>query len=482
MHRPRPPLFCAAALSLAAATGAQAIDGLDTSWNGIGTALMPVAGYNVTGGISVVVQPDGRMLLAGGCATAETAAINTTCMARLQPNAQRDYSFGPGETGVFPFPDVLTQPSVYFARALTRLADGRIVVGGYGPGVAPNEHTIYATVTRLLANGTLDPAVSSQPVRFEFAHDTANPQSLIAASALQTDGRLIVVGTANRASTDPANADMGIARLRSDLSLDPTFNGGGTRMAAFDLGGTNTDIAYAVTIQADGKILAAGASTISETGTKATVLRLNADGTPDNAFGNTGRASFDFRGQQMLTLLTAIQVDRSGRIWVAGYTQFSGTDTDFIVARLHPDGTLDTAFCNGSGYKTVPFDLDSATTVKRGDQAWGMLLQSDGRIVLTGFASNGEANGYGDDFAAARLMPDCSLDPSFGSGGKLHAHFASAMPVSKVMDAHFGGSGIVLAGFAANVDIANDYYVGGGQFGVAMIRLDLIFSDGFDAS
>lgn len=481
MHQLRVSLFCTAALYAVTATCVQANDDVDTSWNGGGTALMPVAGYSVTGGISSVVQPDGRILLAGSCATTQTAAINTTCMARLQPNAQRDYSFGPGETGAFAFPDLLAHPSVYFARALTRLADGRIAVGGYGPGVAPSEDGIYATVTRLLANGTLDPSVTSQSVRFEFAHDAANPQSLIAASTVQADGRLVVAGTANRANTDPANQDMAIARLRMDLSLDPTFNGGGTRMAAFDLGGGDTDIAYAVTTQADGKIVAAGAATTSAIGAKAAVLRLNADGTPDSTFGNTGRASFDFRGQQLLTLLTAVQVDRAGRIWVAGYTQFSETDTDFIVARLRPDGSLDTAFCNGAGYKTVPFDLDSATTRKRSDQAWGLLLQSDGRIVLTGSASNGVANGYGSDFAAARLMPDCSLDPSFGNSGKLHAHFAGSMPVSSVLDAHFGGSGIVLAGYAANVDADHNNYVGDGQFGVAMIRLDLLFTDGFDA-
>jgi hypothetical protein len=70
---------------------------------------------------------------------------------------------------------------------------------------------------------------------------------------------------------------------------------------------------------------------------------------------------------------------------------------------------------------------------------------------------------------------------SFGNSGKLHAHFAGSMPVSSVLDAHFGGSGIVLAGYAANVDADHNNYVGDGQFGVAMIRLDLLFTDGFDA-
>ena len=39
---------------------------------------------------------------------------------------------------------------------------------------------------------------------------------------------------------------------------------------------------------------------------------------------------------------------------------------------------------------------------------------------------------------------------------------------------------IVLAGFAANVDMANSNYAGDGQFGVAMIRIDEIFGNGFD--
>ncbi len=270
-----------------------------------------------------------------------------------------------------------------------------------------------------------------------------------------------------------------MARLRSDLTVDPTFNNGnGIRMAAFDLGGNNMDAATTVALQPDGKIVAAGFANTASNGFDAAVLRLNADGTPDASFGNFGRASFDFGGHHLDDQITTVKLDAAGRIWIAGTYQFAGSDTDFLVARLRTDGTLDTDFC-GSGVKTIPFDVDSATTARKTDVAWDLLLQSDGKVVLTGYASNGTANGDGMDFAAARLTSACALDPTFGTGGKLHGRFAGAMPYNKATAASFGGSGIILAGAAADIDTTGGDSKNG-QFGVAMIRLDLIFANGFE--
>ena len=118
MHRPHASLFCTAVLCAAAATSTRASDGLDTAWNGTGSVLMPVTGYNVGGGgaVAAVVQPDLRILLAGGCSSEDAEAVNTVCMTRLQPNGLRDYSFGPGETGVFAFPQMMAHPASRMAR------------------------------------------------------------------------------------------------------------------------------------------------------------------------------------------------------------------------------------------------------------------------------------------------------------------------------------------------------------------------------
>jgi uncharacterized delta-60 repeat protein len=102
----------------------------------------------------------------------------------------------------------------------------------------------------------------------------------------------------------------------------------------------------------------------------------------------------------------ALQPD--GRIVVAGYTELSG-DRDFLIARFHPDLSLDTTF-GGTGWVTTNFDRD--------DEAWGVAVQTDGKIVAVGFAVNNGA-GTQKSLAIARYLPDGSLDPDFAGGGAI---------------------------------------------------------------
>jgi len=449
------------------AASALAQDGLDMSWNGDGTLLTAMSNYDV-GAAVMAVQPDGRILVAGSCGGSGPGyTFVTVCMARLLPNGVRDFSFGPNQTGILTFSDFPSYPppedasyALMTAHGLLRQVDGKIVVGGY---VAEGTD-IRATVTRLLANGTLDPSVAAQPVTFEFSRNEVANQSIILAVAQQTDGKLVVAGQTNRAGTDPPNSDIVVARLRPDLTLDPSFNGTGIRIVAFDLGGDNTDTAGAIGIQPDGKIVVAGAARTATRGFDAALLRLNADGSRDSSFGNNGAAWFDF-GRQKDDIASSVKIDAAGRIWISGVRQYDGNDYDFLVARVRADGSaLDSDFC-GSGFRAVAFDLDTRKT----DVVYDMLLQSDGKVVLAGYASTDA----GSNFATARLRTDCALDATFGSGGKLYGSFDASMAGNDGTAVAFGGSGVVLAGFASAIEVD-------GQFGIAQIKLDLIFSDAFE--
>jgi len=101
----------------------------------------------------------------------------------------------------------------------------------------------------------------------------------------------------------------------------------------------------------------------------------------------------------------AIAIQPDGRIVVAGYVDF-GADRDFLVARFHPDLTLDTSF-NGIGWTAV--DLG------KNDEVFGVAIQTDGKILAVGFAENNA--GSERYLALARFLPDGSLDASFGGGG-----------------------------------------------------------------
>ena len=161
------------------------------------------------------------------------------------------------------------------------------------------------------------------------------------------------------------------------------------------------DYGNALVIQPDGKILVAGA-THNGTDWDWYIVRLMPDGALDGTFGTGGIVTTDLRGFNDWGTSIALQPD--GKI-VFGSKSSNGTDTDFAVARYNPDGSLDGTF--GTGGKVF-------TPIGSGnDDGSRVTLQPDGKIVLAGWY----VNGTDDDFAVVRYNTDGSLDSSFGSGG-----------------------------------------------------------------
>jgi uncharacterized delta-60 repeat protein len=186
----------------------------------------------------------------------------------------------------------------------------------------------------------------------------------------------------------------GIA-LAAAGDLDTSFGSGGK--VTTDFAGGN-DTAFAMAIQADGKIVAAG----STNGDLFALARYRPDGSPDPAFGG-GKVTTDFGGSDQV-LAVAIQAD--GKIVATGLTDASGNN-DFALARYTSDGTLDPTF-SGDGKLTTDFRGGN-------DIAYGVAIQQDGKVVAAGTASG--------EFALARYNPDGSLDSSFGTGGKVTTRF-----------------------------------------------------------
>ena len=219
---------------------------------------------------------------------------------------------------------------------------------------------------------------------------------------IQPDGKIVVAGD----SPGPQmNGDFAVARFNSDGSLDTSFGIGGVATADVSAEG---DQAFAVALQSNGKIVAAGRAFNFNNGTFVdfALARFNGDGSLDAGFGNGGKVTthFGFRDNEQ-ALDVAIQPD--GKIIAAGTVV--ATFSDFALARYNIDGSLDAGFGNG-GKVTTDFFIDD-------DVANGLALQSDGRIVAAGFAANPSTFSF--DFALARFNGDGSLDAGFGSGGKV---------------------------------------------------------------
>ena len=219
------------------------------------------------------------------------------------------------------------------------------------------------------------------------------------ALAIQSDGKILMAGQAANA----LNYDFALSRYNADGSLDSSFGSGGKVVTPI---GSNSDAVFALVIQPDGKIIAAG-YTYNGANTDFALARYNADGSLDSTFGSGGKVTTDIASRDDYLFATALQPD--GKIVVAGFSKGATTSDDFAVARYNADGTLDASFGTG-GYVLTVFDAAY-------DDVYALLLQPDGKIVAVGASGNAAGTQY--FFALARYTSAGALDPSFGSGGKV---------------------------------------------------------------
>ena len=184
--------------------------------------------------------------------------------------------------------------------------------------------------------------------------------------------------------------------------LDPTFGTGGRLAVPFS---PATNYATAAAIQADGKILGVGYVDRGNSPDSLLLTRVTTAGVPDPTFGTDGAVAVKFGGRATRGAAAVVQPD--GKIVVVGYASSVVTGNDFVVFRFNTDGSLDTSF-NGTGSATVAVYASGA------DEAYGVALQADGKIVLAGRAG---ASSGGNDFAVARFTAAGVLDTSFNTTG-----------------------------------------------------------------
>ena len=154
--------------------------------------------------------------------------------------------------------------------------------------------------------------------------------------------------------------------------------------------GTGNDGGVGVAIQTDGKIVVSGSSHNGSDNDVA-VVRYNPNGTLDTSFDTDGRAVTAIGTGNDAGSAVAIQAN--GKIVVGGQACFA--QCNGVVVRYATNGSLDPTF-NGGGYVVVPIQTGQAS------QFNGVALQADGKIVASGFTSNGS----NDDFGVARILGD----------------------------------------------------------------------------
>ena len=161
------------------------------------------------------------------------------------------------------------------------------------------------------------------------------------------------------------------------------------------------------------RVIVVGATAISGGGTQIRVVRLLTNGLPDTSFSVDGIANIDFDAGAFpggVELANAVAIDAQDRIVIAGSTQRSSTDSDFAVMRLLSDGTLDNSFSN-DGKTTVFFDLGNSN---KNDTANAIDIAPDGKITVAGSANDSTIGGRRIAIARfnSNGTPDTSFCPN----------------------------------------------------------------------
>ena len=281
------------------------LDGtIDTAFNtGIGT--QPESSSLANFIYDITVQPDGKILVGGSFS--DFNGEYHTSIVRLNSNGSVDNSFNT---------NFINLSQISIVRTIFVQSDGKILVGGYFLDSSFGQ--FYNGLVRLNADGLTDST-------FKYPDNVIRGQVLQIAQ--QTDGKIIIGGTFVTVDSRTSNR---IARLNLDGSLDTTFNSGaGANSGVFDL-----------VLQPDGKILIGGSFTTYNGTSRNRFARINSNGSLDTTF-NVGTGANDS--------IYAISLQADGKILIGGaFTSYNGNQANKL-ARINADGSFDSSFISGFG-------------------------------------------------------------------------------------------------------------------------------------
>ncbi len=341
----------------------------------------PSASYTV---MALAIQPDGKILVGGAFTALGGGTSGMTPrrnIGRLNPDGSLDESFDPGATGSVSA--IVVQP------------DGKIVVAGSFSGLGGSRGaTARPAIGRINSDGTLDTAFD------------VGANNIASALALQPDGKILVggaftmLGGGGTGTTPRYN----VARLNTDGTIDTSFDPG-----------ANTPV-YALTLQADGKILVAGSFATLGGGDNGTIARnfigrLNVDGSLDDSFNPGANAT-----------VYALAVQADDKILVGGAFSGLGNGGGSIprnrIGRLSLAGHVDTNFdpgCNG--------------------QVGAVAIQADGKVLVGGSFSLLGGGGTGSSVvnAIGRLNSDGRLDADFKGRADRTVYAVLVQPDGKIL-------------------------------------------------
>lgn len=329
---------------------------LDTTFGTGGCVATPIA--DNANAYNVKLDSSGNIIIAGSTKIGNVAYI---VIARYLTNGTLDTSFG--ANGI-----VLTsleQGSSCYSIIIE--SDDKITVTG---SVLKNDE-IWIPLVRYNTDGTLDVSFGTNGVTIVELEDCAIAYSLTKTGA----GKYIMVGFAEGQSF--------VVQANADGSIDTSFGTAGGTLIPVNFSSSLKGSA----LQSSGKIIVGGYSEGN-----CLLIRLNADGTIDNTFGDSGIVLTQFGAYNAILELFIDSLDRIAVVGVA--------DDNAIVARFTIDGILDNTFGN-KGLVSIICGFEG--------NANAITFEPDQDIIIGGFSDN---NGL-----IARLSSSGIFDSNFGING-----------------------------------------------------------------
>ena len=434
LHRPlRYLAVCLAAALLIAVAATAAPRDLDRSFGGDGVVVTTIGDQNAEG-FALAVQPNGRIVTAGGGQVPPGGNPNNgLAVTRHLPDGRLDPSFGGGDGVVERFTEEGTD-----ATALALQPDGKILVAG-SAGIS----TSAVHVTRYLANGELDLDFGDDGVA--LLPDTCCDGAHATGLAVQPDGKVLVGGWISNTDTQ----DSFVARLSATGEPDGSWGAGG--MTRLQLGDAALQQSRAFGLLLDrGKAVIAG-DVLRADGTRDLMLaRLDDAGALDDTFGDGGVVQ-ERAGNDDDYVATDVSL-WNGKLVVTGsrgeYLSSGGsppgslgTQRNYLLARFDADdGALDTTFNDEGTDPGFVFagagDADPIATALAVDPATGSATVAgsaleDGKrkVMVARYTSEGIRDDAGfrssDGHVGARLIEagdggnSWGNDVALGPGGKI---------------------------------------------------------------
>jgi len=368
---------------------------LDSSFDLNGLVKTDISGSSNDVCNSMILQNDGKIVLAGYTGLSST----NLAFVRYLSNGSLDNTFGNNGISVIDLGSIKET-----VRSIAVQPDSKIVFAGtYDEGV----NSLDFLIGRINTNGNLDSTFGINgvlKVTIGSSNDYANTVKI------QNDGKILVGGYKYG-----SNSDFALIRCSQNGILDNTFGSSG--IVITDLG-NNSENAYSLAIQNDGKILLGGYTNNTSSNDDFALVRYNSNGSLDNTFGNAGVAINNIGYSFSPDRIYSIIITDDNKIIATGKAQSASNNCNIPLVRYNVNGSLDNTF----GTSGISLSDQGNIGGNSEERAVAIDIQIDKKIVVAGYDEDGVRFMVSRYIGCTAVQPTASSNSPVNQGATLNLY------------------------------------------------------------